>query len=1785
MFGRYRARAGFAGSLLVVLSVMILGFSGVVYVASPAGADAPHPLPPPGAASGDGIQPVVVAGNPECEDLGYPSEAKIESPATGTYAFSGFSISITVSNPMGPTFAFSSTRAFLAVIVKGGSNANVFTYPVPGDTADTALHSPLNGATYYGLSHISFCYGKSLSATKTAAGSYDRTVTWTLDKSVDDNSHTGYAGQDAGSSTWTVVADKSETRSNYRVTGSITVTNPNGSAVNFSISDTLGDGTTATVTCPGGGATGTVPAGGSVECSYSASPTDDAATKNTAVVTSLTAGVTGATAEAPITWTGRLTGYDSGTLADARFGYSATISGDATVTFPETFPCSADASLYTDGAYSYTATNTATLNGGINLSRSASVTVSCALQPLDPDKTAAGTYDRTVTWTLDKSVDDNSHTGYAGQDAGSSTWTVVADKSEALGNYQVTGSISVYNPSAIAQTFTITDVLNDGTAAAVTCPSYTAAANSSVTCSYTASPAGMTATLNTATIAMPGNPNQVVEASINWTERLVVGYDSGTLADGRFGYSAAISGDTTVTFAETFSCPAADSGLYVGGAYSYTATNTATLNGGINLSDPASVTVDCTALGSLTIIKDAVGLHAQTADFDFTTDNLTPASFPLGDSGQQDFVGLLPGRYVVTELAETGWDLTGIACVGADDSVVTVSGAELTVQLATGEDLTCTFTNTERGHIIVQKATDPSPDPSATLFQFDPSWSAENFFLANGESHDSGALVPGSYSVVEIVPAGWDLTTPVVCSDWSPASAISLQAGETVTCVFTNTLQRGQIIVDKVTDPSLHAQSFAFHGSWGGATGTDFFLTDQAAPYSSGPLLPGAYSVGEMVPPGWDLTDIACRVSAGTVLTFREVLRVPVNPSNITLGAGETVTCVFTNTLQRGHIIVQKVVDPATDPTQFQFTPSWGTGFSLGNGQSSDSGPLLPGAYSVGEAVPAGWSLDSAVCSDGSQPGAINLDPGETVTCTFNNRRLATGTLTIIKDAAPGDDTEFSYTGDLGGFTLQDPSNPSRTFAAGGQTVTVTEATLSGDWRFGGVTCTGAEYTPSGQSVTVSVPRDGTAVCTFNNYKLGHIIVDKVTDPAGDPTQFEFDPSWGANFHLTDGSPPLDSGPLQPGSYSVAEVNLPAGWSLTGAVCSDQSAPSAIVLDAGETVTCTFSDYQQRGRIIVDKVTLPGGSAQQFEFDASWAGHFFLTDATIHDSGLLLAARYSVAEVNLPAGWSLTGATCSDGSSPAAIDLDAGETVTCTFTDTQAGRIIVDKATDPAGSTQQFEFDPSWGGNFLLTDASTPADSGDLVPGTYSVAEVPLAGWSLTGAVCSDQSDPAAIVLDPGETVTCTFTNTQAGRIIVDKVTDPAGDPTQFEFEPSWGVNFFLADAGTPNDSGYLSPGRYSVAEVNLPAGWSLTGAVCSDQSDPAAISLEPGEVVTCTFNNLNPPEGSITIVKEAVPADDTVFAYSGDLGIFALTDPSDSSRTFTGLAPGEYTVTEGALSGLWKFDKVTCNATSWSEDGQSVTVDLGQGAAVVCTFENYEEQVEPPTASLTIVKDATPADDTVFNFDAGALGAFSLKDPSDPMKVFTELESGTYAVTELDLTGDWNFDHVQCTALDWSVADQTVTVNLAEGEAALCTFYNFEEGVEPPTASLTIVKDATPADDTVFNFDGGALGTFSLKDPSSPTMVFTELGAGAYTIIELDPTGGWSLADVQCTAADWSVTDHSVTVNLAEGEAALCTFYNEGELPFTGVSPYLLPMMAAGWAALALGLAMLLLARRRGTA
>jgi hypothetical protein len=146
-----------------------------------------------------------------------------------------------------------------------------------------------------------------------------------------------------------------------------------------------------------------------------------------------------------------------------------------------------------------------------------------------------------------------------------------------------------------------------------------------------------------------------------------------------------------------------------------------------------------------------------------------------------------------------------------------------------------------------------------------------------------------------------------------------------------------------------------------------------------------------------------------------------------------------------------------------------------------------------------------------------------------------------------------------------------------------------------------------------------------------------------------------------------------------------------------------------------------------------------------------------------------------------------------------------------------------------------------------------LQEGSYTITETPQAGWDETGSSteCSFTVDYPA---DSGRVFACTKTNTARGHIIVKKLTDPSGSSQAFEFDPSYsGTNFFLTDTQT-SDSGTLVPGTYSVAEVNIPTGWDLTGSSCNDGSPVTAISLQAGETVTCTFNNRQ--RGKAKVIK-----------------------------------------------------------------------------------------------------------------------------------------------------------------------------------------------------------------------------------------------------------------------------------------------------------------------------------------
>ncbi|HKZ63549.1 MAG TPA: hypothetical protein VJ400_03800, partial [Thermoplasmata archaeon] len=105
---------------------------------------------------------------------------------------------------------------------------------------------------------------------------------------------------------------------------------------------------------------------------------------------------------------------------------------------------------------------------------------------------------------------------------------------------------------------------------------------------------------------------------------------------------------------------------------------------------------------------------------------------------------------------------------------------------------------------------------------------------------------------------------------------------------------------------------------------------------------------------------------------------------------------------------------------------------------------------------------------------------------------------------------------------------------------------------------------------------------------------------------------------------------------------------------------------------------------------------------------------------------------------------------------------------------------------ENFEFDPSWDPtNFFLDDDSDGAlpnmRSFVLVFGTYTVAELgPPSPWTLTDITCTDPSggttdsgSTATIGLASAEIVECKFTNTKAANIILEKQTNPDGDPEE----------------------------------------------------------------------------------------------------------------------------------------------------------------------------------------------------------------------------------------------------------------------------------------------------------------------------------------------------------------------------------------------------------------------------
>ncbi len=553
-------------------------------------------------------------------------------------------------------------------------------------------------------------------------------------------------------------------------------------------------------------------------------------------------------------------------------------------------------------------------------------------------------------------------------------------------------------------------------------------------------------------------------------------------------------------------------------------------------------------------------------------------------------------------------------------------------------------------------------------------------------------------------------------------------------------------------------------------------------------------------------------------------------------------------------------------------------------------------------------------------------------------------------------------------------------------------------------------------------------ICTYTNAKLGSIEVVKHTN-GGDGTfayagsgdgvdsSFQIATSSGTGAKAFDG--------LAAGSYSITESQMPAGWQFDSLDCGDASGVSTnertatIALAAGENVTCTYTN-SKLPTIKVIKTLVPSTDDGTFNFaidgqtfdnggdgygdgghtDAISVG---LGDHTVSETGNgpTQNADY-VSSFVCTSGESQVAA--GNGTTIGLSNLQAGEDVVCTFTNSRRPTITVNKVVLPSTDPGTFDFtiDPGEGQLLLDNHNSGYGNGGstgqvNVTTGDHTITEsghgnTSASDYASAWSCSTKQSGSGTAIslsnLQYGDQVVCTFTNTRLATLIVKKVVDNSNgggskQPGDFTIHVST-AGLDLPNSPKPGSSsgttyGHLLPGTYKVSEDPV-SGYSLTGI--SGCLADGSIILAAGQTATCTLTNTSAappppppppppaPKVDIQITKKATPNPATlgnrvtwtmVVTNNGPDGATGVTvaDPLPAGTSFVSVATSQGSCTGGAL--------ISCQLGSMPV-GTSVTITLVTRATATGTLTNTATTVanEPETNSAnntatasTVVKGA----------------------------------------------------------------------------------------------------------------------------------------------------------------------------------------------------------------------------------
>ena len=921
-----------------------------------------------------------------------------------------------------------------------------------------------------------------------------------------------------------------------------------------------------------------------------------------------------------------------------------------------------------------------------------------------------------------------------------------------------------------------------------------------------------------------------------------------------------------------------------------------------------------TKLASLDVEKETVG---GTATFGYTVDGSGLSGFNRNtavnnptQSSPFDFTAAEFGTKFVTETTQSGWTLTDIVCTagGAEITIGTGTGAgfaqgatagfdagDTTVKavIDAGDTPSCVFTNTKLASLDVEKET----VGGTATFGYTVDGSGLSAFNRNtavnnptqSSPFDFTAAEFGTKFVTETTQSGWTLTD-IVCTAGGAEITIGtgtgagfaqgatagfdagdttvkavIDAGDTPSCVFTNT-KLASLDVEKETVGGTATFGYTVDGS--GLSGfnrnTAVNNPTQSSPFDFTAAEFGTKFVTETTQSGWTLTDIVCTaggaeitIGTGTGAGFAQGATAGFDAGDTTvkavIGAGDTPSCVFTNT-KLASLDVEKETVGGT--ATFGYTVD-GSGLSGFNRNTAVNNPTQSSPFDftaaefgtkfVTETTQSGWTLTDIVCTAGgaeitigtgtgagfAQGATAGFDAGDTTvkavigagdtpSCVFTNTKLAS--LDVEKETVGGTAT-FGYTVDgsgLSGFNrntaVNNPtqSSPFDFTAAEFGTKFVTETTQSG-WTLTDIVCTagGAEITIGtgtgagfAQGATAGFDAGDTTVkavigagdtpsCVFTNTKLASLDVEKETVGGTATFGYTVDGSGLSGFNRNTAvnnptqSSPFDFTAAEFGTKFVTETTQ-SGWTLTDIVCTAGGAEITIgtgtgagfaqgatagfdagdttvkaVIGAGDTPSCVFTNTKLAS-LDVEKETVGGTATFGYTVDGSGLSGFNRNTAVNNPTQSspfdFTAAEFGTKFVTetTQSGWTLTDIVCTAGGAEITIGtgtgggfaqgatagfdagdttvkavIGAGDTPSCVFTNTKNASLDIEKETVGSTATFGYTVDGSGLSGFNRNTAvnnptvNAPFAFSGFQLGTKYVQETAEAGWTLTNIVCT----------------------------------------------------------------------------------------------------------------------------------------------------------------------------------------------------------------------------------------------------------------------------------------------------------------------------------------------------------------------------------------------------------------------------------------------------------------------